>query len=409
MPSRTPSVQSLRPQTGRPSAPRIIVRYACTSTCEDSAARVPHLPQSESLAGIHLRNSSAELRLPRQRARSATIGWHRGRVRPGRGLNGSAPSVRGAAVGPRTPSVARSLRLDPDGSRLPNRAEPHPLLASRRPRVRENTPPVGRGGSCAPPPARRAQAVAQAATAPQRRPWSLGAALPPLGRLERRADHRQAGHGDQMASSRVPPVLELAQPAEMWPARHRSRGPQADQAAGHREPVGRPSHPRRAAQAGHPDLRGHGLEVSAASEEAALADLARVFGESCGNAGVRRLLHCADGLVSRSVRVRSAGSGPPPHSQQQRYQQPLGGVDGESDRAGIPVGERTPVPAARPGRRLRRGVWEARQASGHRASSHRSTLALAIAVRGARDRDPTSRATRPRGRGERATSAPAAT
>ena len=48
MPSRTPSIQSSLPQTGRPLAPRIIVRYACISTGKHSPAYVPHLPQSES-------------------------------------------------------------------------------------------------------------------------------------------------------------------------------------------------------------------------------------------------------------------------------------------------------------------------------------------------------------------------
>ena len=101
-----------------------------------------------------------------------------------------------------------------------------------------------------------------------------------------------------------------------WPVRHRRR-----------------RDPRRALEAGHPDLPGHGLEVPAAAKEATVANVAVVPGEPRGHARVRGLLHGADGVLPRSVRVRRSGSRPSTHSEHQRDQQPLGRMDGESGRA----------------------------------------------------------------------------
>ena len=56
-----------------------------------------------------------------------------------------------------------------------------------------------------------------------------------------------------------------------------------------------------------------------------------------------------------------------------------------------------------PGRHLRRDLSESHQESGHQGSHHRPTIALAVAIRRARDQDPTPRVARPCDRDERAT------
>jgi len=70
-------------------------------------------------------------------------------------------------------------------------------------------------------------------------PPGLGAALAPVAQLERRADHRQAGHCREIALGRIPEGLGLAQPDQGWPSRNRPRDPQTHQAHGHGQHVGR--------------------------------------------------------------------------------------------------------------------------------------------------------------------------
>ena len=104
----------------------------------------------------------------------------------------------------------------------------------------------------------------------------MGVAIAVLGQVAGFADHREASHGHRVASGRISQILDLAQPAQRWPSQDRSRGSRTDQAHGHRQHVGRPSHPRRVAEAGHPRLPGHGVEVHASTEEATIADMADV-------------------------------------------------------------------------------------------------------------------------------------
>jgi hypothetical protein len=68
---------------------------------------------------------------------------------------------------------------------------------------------------------------------PRLPPDMCGSAAPST-RLEQCADRRQAGYRDQMASGRIPSVLDLAQPAQRRPASHPSQDPGAHQAHGHR-------------------------------------------------------------------------------------------------------------------------------------------------------------------------------
>jgi len=102
--------------------------------------------------------------------------------------------------------------------------------------------------------------------------------------------------------------------------------------------------------------------------------------------------------------LRRSRPRPSAHSQHQRDQQPLGGMDGEPNRADVPVGDRATLPAPRQGRYLWRGLSQSRQESGHQGSRDCPKVPLAKSICRTSDRDPTEGVAGSRHRDQRAAS-----
>src|ERR1019366_2968020 len=90
---------------------------------------------------------------------------------------------------------------------------PHDSSIARTPEISprlHSLPPQPRfGDSRAAPTTRRLQAAASAALPQTLRPALLGGAVLPLGSMDRRAHHRQAGNRCPLASGRLPALLAL--------------------------------------------------------------------------------------------------------------------------------------------------------------------------------------------------------
>jgi hypothetical protein len=109
------------------------------------------------------------------------------------------------------------------------------------------------------------------------RPFVLGVALPSAASTPRYLGTRQTGDRDRIASQGLPHLLAMAI-TPFWTIQDECRNPRPDPPDERCQPsLGRASHPWRIAQARRRYQPGHGREVSAATPQDPLPDLAQLY------------------------------------------------------------------------------------------------------------------------------------
>ncbi len=202
----------------------------------------------------------------------------------------------------------------------------------------DDSPNPGLSPRPAPPPARpdpreprtapadpRARAVGRQPPAPRRRQGVLGRALPLLAALAPAPAPRQTVHRDRLAPQGLAPLLALEVPPRPGRTpRHPDRHHRPDPQDLPREPaLGRPPHPRRAADARHQRERSDRGEVHDQARQAALAELADLHPQPSARHRRDRLPHHPDRDLRNPLRADLPLARPPEGHPLQRDRRPL--------------------------------------------------------------------------------------
>jgi hypothetical protein len=168
-------------------------------------------------------------------------------------------------------------------------------------------------------------------------------------RLAAGARPRQAGHRGRLASTRVPPVLDVEESVPYGSSSRGSRGPRVDSANGHGESaLGCAADSWGTAEAWVFGESGDRREVHAATRHAAIAVVANVPGPSCRPDHGGRFLRCANRRLPAVIRARHPRARPATDRPRRRHRPSHGLMDGPTTPQRLSRGPGAAVPAARP-------------------------------------------------------------